>query len=970
MTERILVIEDNEDNIRLIDYLLKAHGYAPLLARDGREGVRLAIEGVPDVVLLDIRMPGMDGYEVAAALKAEPGLAGARVVAVTASAMVGDREQIAAAGFDGYIQKPIDPETFIAEVECWLPERASPADASTTAAVASILVLDDRAVERELLEVVLGSAGYAVLQAANGEDALALARDEHPDVIIADILMPGMDGYEFVRALRADPASASTRVILCTATYEEDDVRRLALACGVSHVLIKPVEAQEILQVVQEILSTEPGAPRLEPAERFGREQLRAANAKLIEQVAALERAEEIRHLLATIVESSDDAIIAKTLDGTIVSWNRGAEDLYGYTAGEAIGKSIAMLVPLDRPDDLPAILEEIKRGEVAHRLETVRVRKDGSAIDVALTISPIYSDAGELTGAATIARDISVRKQADRDLALAHRTAVELARAKSEFVTNISHEIRTPLNGVVGMTGLLGDTALDQLQHEYVDALQDSSEALLAVIEDVLDFSKLEAGNLQLAPIDFNLREALEEVLAMLAGPAQAKDLQISLFIDADVPAAVRGDRARLRQVLLNLLSNAVKFTASGEVQLHVDVENADRLRFAVSDTGVGIDDAQAASLFQAFSQADQSSTRRYGGTGLGLAISRELVGRMGGEIGAESRDGGGSRFWFTAQLPAAVAAAAAGGADRASAEEWVLLAEDNEINRTVAGALLSRRGFRTEIAADGREAVAMASAREYAAILMDCQMPELDGYEATRRIRELEHGHHAPIIAMTAHAMPGDRERCLAAGMDDYLAKPVRVEALDRVIERWLPGHQPSARDGTDATGADAGSAGALDREDLDHRTISELREALTAEMRATLLATFEESLSKCLAEIAGAARRGDHLELRRVAHLLKGSSATVGARRLGSCCQRLEALSARDGKRIGQAQLDELDLIAAKVCPALREQLLAPALQPCEPPETTDDQSGQEPILDPHDARSRTRHQPDALERPDDS
>jgi PAS domain S-box-containing protein len=529
--------------------------------------------------------------------------------------------------------------------------------------MASILVLDDRAVERELLDVVLTSASHKVLHAATGEDALALAHTERPELIIADILMPGMDGYEFVHALRDDPDTASIRVILCTATYHEDDVRRLALACGVSHVLIKPVEPDEILRTVAETLDAEPEPVREEPSDRFGREQLRAANARLIEKVAALERAEEVRNLLVAIVESSDDAIIAKTLDGIVMSWNRGAQDLYGYSASEIVGKSIAMLVPPERPDELPEILARIGRGEVAHQLETVRVRKDGGSVDVALTISPIYNNAGKLAGAATIARDISVRKQAERELALAHRTAMETARAKSEFLTNMSHEMRTPLNGLIGMTGLLADTSLDQQQRQYVDVLTVSSEALLAVVSNVLDFSTLEAGRMQLDLGDFDLRELVGETMSVLAGSARAKSLGLGHEVDSDVPAGVRGDRVRLRQVLLNLLSNAVKFTAIGEVLLHVRRDGGERLHFDVSDSGVGIDDAQAASLFDAFTQADQSSTRRYGGAGLGLAISRELVQQMGGEIGCESRAGGGSTFWFTVPLAQIVERSATDG-------------------------------------------------------------------------------------------------------------------------------------------------------------------------------------------------------------------------------------------------------------------------------------------------------------------
>jgi CheY-like chemotaxis protein len=254
------------------------------------------------------------------------------------------------------------------------------------------------------------------------------------------------------------------------------------------------------------------------------------------------------------------------------------------------------------------------------------------------------------------------------------------------------------------------------------------------------------------------------------------------------------------------------------------------------------------------------------------------------------------------------------------------VLLAEDNEINRTVAEALLRNRGLQTEIAQDGREAVAMAATRRYAAILMDCQMPELDGYEATRRIREAEHGHHTPIIAMTAQSTPGDRERCLSAGMDDYLEKPVRAAAVDGLIKRWLPDHQQDAQPAAAAKGTiGAGGAPEHDQQGLDPVTIAQLKDTLTAEMRGALLQSFEEALPERLADIASAARRDDRAELRRVAHLLKGSSATLGAARLSLSCQRLEELSVQQDTLLGQEQLEELNTTARATCPALRAQLL---------------------------------------------
>jgi PAS domain S-box-containing protein len=395
------------------------------------------------------------------------------------------------------------------------------------------------------------------------------------------------------------------------------------------------------------------------------------------------------------------------------------------------------------------------------------------------------------------VARDITNRKRMADELSASQAQVEEASRSKWAFLASMSHELRTPLNGVIGIIQLLRETSLDPAQVAYLNAQEASAEALLAVVGNVLHFSKLEAGRLELDRSDFELRRAVEEACETLADRAHSKGLKIDCQVEAEVPVWVSGDRARVRQILLNLLTNAVAFTASGEIILRVAGHKGDELHFSVSDTGVGIDTEQATTLFEA-TGADQS-TRESGRSGLGLAISRQLVELMGGRIGAEPLESGGSVFWFSVKLPEA-GSASAGASSRAdptpstktistNQDMLVLLAEDDEINRIVAQALLAKLGVQTAVAHDGREAIAMAGAHDYDAILMDCMMPEVDGLQATRQIRAREGTSHVPIIAMTALAMPGDRERCLEAGMDDYLTKPVRLATLDAVIHRWLP-------------------------------------------------------------------------------------------------------------------------------------------------------------------------------------
>ena len=764
----------------------------------------------------------------------------------------------------------------------------------------------------------------------------------------------------------------------------------------------------------------------------------------MYEDISDRRRAQDALTQLASIVETSEDAIIGQTLDGTVVSWNAAAQRMFGYTVGEIQGKHVTVLAPADRAGEVQAILERIRRGDHIEHFETVRVRKDGTPIPVSISISVTRDATGRFSGFSTIARDVREEVATREALRQARDAAERLAHTRSAFLANMSHEIRTPLNAVLGLTELLLDTELSPEQRHSLSLVQVAGETLLTLLNDILDLSKIEAEQVRLESIPFGPTHLVETTIGLLTGRARQKRLELLADIAADVPAMVRGDPTRLRQVLTNLVGNAIKFTESGEIVVSVHATGArddhTLVRFVVRDTGIGIPADKLEAIFEEFGQADESTTRKYGGTGLGLAIARRLVRLMDGDLTVTSAVGQGTEFAFSvpllveasvppaatlpgethlngrrvlvvddsaanrrivhgmlgaeglqvteaadgtagldalkraqengtpydlaildAQMPGldgfelatavravpalagtrllmltssgargdgqrcrdlgingyltkpasrtdlidavsvvlgmAAAAAPIVVTQHSIAESrrrlHILLAEDNVVNQEVAATMLRKRGHDVDVVGDGRAAVDAAAGKRYDVVLMDIQMPEMDGFAATHHIRATAAGRDLHIIALTAHALGGEREKCLAQGMNDYLTKPFKAHELFAVVEGRAEGTTVGAATAPPAQDAPV---------DLDAFR-REMRAAGVEEAVDAILDTFVQSAEERIAALAAALVSGGAAEIERAAHAFKSSAGTIGAKRLAELLQQVEA--AAEAGDIAQAR-----------------------------------------------------------------
>jgi len=755
--------------------------------------------------------------------------------------------------------------------------------------------------------------------------------------------------------------------------------------------------------------------------------------------------------LRAVIAAASSVAMIATDRSGTITLFSSGAEKMLGYSSAETVGR----LSPFEfhLPQEIESRQSEIRdqwrpaadASGMPVEAQWTMVRKDASLLSVRLSVSILKDADGHSIGYLGVATDISEQVEQGQRLNRARRAAEAASRAKSEFLAAMSHEIRTPMNGILGMAGLLLSSELTPRQRKRLETLRNSGEGLMAVLNDILDFSRIEASKLELEVADFDLRKLVEEVADLMGVRAQEKSVEMLCSIDPEVPTRLQGDPNRLRQILSNLLGNAVKFTSDGCISLTVRLEQPRQLgvlRFEVADTGIGIPEAKRHLLFQPFSQADTSNARCYGGTGLGLSIVSGLVKMLGGEVGLESTDGSGSTFWFTAKLPAQPeikrpralsldgtkvlvvddsapgrnllsgllnywgccpeqAATSAEALERltaanvapfdlvlidldmpdlsgdklaslirsqpalrhlrlvlmtdlrhpADAAWWhaqgfdgqvtkpvkqgelggclatvlghgpgaapgpaapfsrdlklaarkghrLLLVEDNLVNQEVALGILELLGYSADVAPDGKLALALLRQNSYSAVLTDCELPELDGYQLTRLIRDpatLVRNRDVPVIAMTAHALAGDRQKCLLAGMDDYVAKPVNPAALEEILDRCagIATENPSTRHTPDNR-----ETADFDPEELVDRLMGD------ENLARRVVDRFVRDMPSQLTSLADAICSDDRQSALLLAHSVKGAAANVTGASLTHLAAAVEN-SMREGDLPGAQQ-----------------------------------------------------------------
>jgi len=694
-----------------------------------------------------------------------------------------------------------------------------------------ILIVEDSETQALALTFILENQDMDSMVAADSEQAMQYLSHTRFDAAIIDYHLPGMEGDELCRRIRQNVGTRSLPLIMLTS---ENSAEVISIDSGADAYVSKPIDVEILMMRLHALINKGNGATNsLNIGTTLRRAKILAVDDSptylaylvtlLTDEGYEVFEAGSGEEALALMKKESFDGVILDLvmpgMDGievckSITNYqNLGADPIVlllltahenkdemtrGLAAGadDFVGKSSDLSVLKARiralirrkflQDENKRIIEELKNKE----LETLRARAQQEIAEArASLVEELEKTADEL-------------RSSNEELVKAREVAFKASDAKSQFLANMSHEIRTPINGVIGMTTLLEDTQLTTQQSDYVENIKRSADALLTVINDILDFSKVEAGKLELEIVEFDLSHVLTGAVKTLDYSCLQKGLKLELHKPEGITTLYMGDPGRLRQILLNLLSNAIKFTPKGSVKLRAIVESStatvSNLKFEVEDSGIGIDEDAIDRMFKAFSQADASTTRRFGGTGLGLSICKKLVELMGGEIGVTSVAGQGSTFWFKLPLeksqqaiePVPKESAPVDVSSEGFCPARILIAEDNFINQKVALGMLEKLGYKAVAVANGGEVLDTLRDMHFDLILMDCQMPEMDGYQATSLIRKSTtlRNPQIPIIAMTANAIKGDKERCIEAGMDDYVSKPIGIEKLSVALKKWL--------------------------------------------------------------------------------------------------------------------------------------------------------------------------------------
>lgn len=647
-----------------------------------------------------------------------------------------------------------------------------------------ILIVDDKVENLVALEKLLSVFKVDPIRALSGNEALQQTLNHQFALALVDVQMPGMDGYETVSYMRSSQETKLLPVIFVSAIYREDFHIVKGIESGAVDFITKPI-IPEILRGKVKIF-----------LELY--EQRRSLEVEIVKRIHIEKRLSRGNALLKSFLQSIPDLVFYKDIDGKYLDCNKAFSEFNGSDRKAIIGKTDLDIYTKKEAQLFSSSDQEVSTSKDQVRMEMWGTWPDGRRVLLETHKNPIIDETGEIIGIIGISRDITEKHFDKMELQKAKDEAESANMAKSMFLANMSHEIRTPMNGIIGMTDILQQTNLSTEQKEFLKIISLSGTNLLTIINDILDFSKIESGGIVLEKINFRLLDPIEETIKLLSYKVQQKNLYLKLDASHDLPEIVNGDPLRAKQILINLVNNALKFTSEGGITISIELQEKDSKKTSilikVIDTGIGISEEGKQKLFKSFSQTDASTSRKYGGTGLGLSISKRLVELMNGEIGVESEEGKGTTFWFNLTFGTAgdVKSSGKDSSEKKQAQKCslnILLAEDNPINQRVAMFNLKKMGHQVDIADNGKIALELFNKNKYDIILMDIQMPEMDGLEASKQIRICEKNNQdkgtIPIIAMTANAMRGDKENFINQGMSGYISKPFKIKDLETILK-----------------------------------------------------------------------------------------------------------------------------------------------------------------------------------------